>query len=165
MIKYLLAMEREAELFEKYAAGKLGGRVYVVGIGATGIDNAELIEDDVIVNVGYAGGYEIPVGTIIEPSYAMDMRRGEIVRIDSVFPVERRVCITSDTFVDKPMSNGPHLYDMELFKVASVPHKKLYSLKIISDNLCEEDCEAYNAEESWRMVVDLIERNLPEARI
>ena len=135
MVRYLIAMPREAEMFKKYSDGIPDGQIDIIGIGAENVDAAKYTEDDILVNIGYAGGYKIPVGNLIEPAYAMDIKTWKALPIDRVFYIERRMCLTSSTFVEHPMSEVPHLYDMELFKIAKLPHKRVHSIKIISDHM------------------------------
>ena len=45
---------------------------------------------------------------------------------------------------------------MELFKIRKLPHKELYCLKIVSDNLIETDCEAFRDDEAWERVRTLL---------
>lgn len=160
MIHYLIAMPREAELFEKYADGIPDGQIDILGIGAENLDESKYTEDDILVNIGYAGGYKIPVGNLIEPAYAMDVITWKALPIDRVFMIERRMCLTSPTFVEKPMSETPHLYDMELFKIAKLPHRRVHSIKIISDNLNERDCEEFNDEDAWRRTMTFVRTRL-----
>ena len=160
MIHYLLAMPREAEMFEKYSDGIPDGQIDVVGIGAVDLDESKYTEEDILVNIGYAGGYKIPVGNLIEPAYAMDIKTWKAVPIDRVFYIERRMCLTSDRFVEEPMSETPHLYDMELYKIAKLPHKRVHAIKIISDNLNEKDCEEFDGEDSWKRAMSFVRTRL-----
>ena len=191
MIHYIFAMPREAETFQSvvenivmineylysreeygYSPGEKNiprrnkiipdGNIDIIGIGAEDLDPSKYTEEDILVNIGYAGGYKIRVGSLIEPAYAMDIKTWKAAPIDRIFMIERRICLTSDRFVEKPLSDGPHLYDMELYKIAQLPHKKIHSIKIISDNLNEKDCEAFNDEASWEKVVSLLEMRLRE---
>jgi hypothetical protein len=45
---------------------------------------------------------------------------------------------------------------MELFKINKLPHKRLYALKIVSDNMNEADCEAFNDAVAWDRVRELL---------
>ena len=51
------------------------------------------------------------------------------------------------------------IYDMELFKISQLPHKKIYSLKIVSDNLNEKDCESFNDQRCWNKINKLLKEN------
>jgi hypothetical protein len=155
MIHYVFAMQREADLFWRLAEGKVPkGETDVIGINA--VDKKTYDDDAILMNVGYAGGYKVKVGSIIEPLYAVNAYTRDIKRIDSLFHVERKLCFTSDAFVTAPMVDYSVIYDMELFKIAEKPYKKLYSLKIVSDNLDETDCEKFNEADPWNRAIDLI---------
>ena len=162
MIHYLIAMPREAELFRKYFDGLPAGEIDVIGINAVDLEQVKSTEEDILVNIGYAGGYKIPVGTLVEPSFVLDVQTWEAARIDPVFLLEHRMCLTSNTFVESPIYDGPSLYDMELFKIMSLPHKRVHSIKIISDNLCEKDCEEFNSDAAWKLAAELIKLYLKE---
>ena len=146
MIRILVAMEREAEA--------LGIPCEIIGIGA--VDLPETSWDDLLVNVGYCGGYKVPVGKIIEPLITENGNTGEVGDLTPHFPCETYPCITTDSFVTEPLYEAPAIYDMELWKVAGLPHKKLYCLKIVSDNLNEADCECFNDENAWEQVRTLL---------
>ena len=130
-------------------------KVEIVGIGCT--DLPETTEDDIIVNVGYAGGYNVPVGRIIEPLYVCNYGSDELDPIDHIFPgCGRYRCYTANEFVTIPCTTTAAIYDMELAKLAKLPHKKLYALKIVSDSLNEKECEAFNSDECWAEVAELL---------
>lgn len=155
MIRIVVAMEREAKM--------LAERLPTMLIDVTGIGQVGLIppttENDVIVNVGYAGGYHVPVGRLIEPSFALDYGTGEGTSVDHIFVgCGRYRCYTANEFVTEPCTSLSSIYDMELAKLAKLPHKKLYALKIVSDSLNEQECEAFNGEERWDEVARLLKQ-------
>ena len=139
MIRILVAMEREAE--------SLGVPCEVIGIGAA--DLPETSGEDILVNIGYCGAAGLPPGSIVAPDEvrAYGDNTGKILRTH--FPCRHVTCFTAQEFVEKPCSEGASVYDMELDKVAGLPHRDLYVLKIVSDNLDEAACEAFNDEGSW----------------
>ena len=150
MVYYLFAMPREAEWLD--VENKM-----VVGINA--IEPPTTTEDDIIVNIGYCGATaDIAVGTIVEPSEAYDAKTNDRVEIDRLFGCEDIKCFTADEFVTKPIEENRNIYDMELYKLAKLPHKKIYALKIVSDNLSESDCEQYNDEASWAKIKEILEK-------
>ena len=106
--------------------------------------------------MGYCGGYGIPVGSVIEPLFAGNAETEEVDDLERHFPCETRPCFTSDSFVTAPLCHCPAIYDMELFKINKLPHRKLYVLKIVSDNLDEKDCEAFNDAPAWDRVRELL---------
>ena len=166
MIRYLFAMPREAEMFKRFADKIPEGSIEVIGINA--VDMGEYSKDDILVNVGYAGGYKVPVGELVEPVsvIAVNTEDGKAPRFygieftDRLFPLPHYTCFTCETFVEKPVYEGASIYDMELFKIAQKPHKRLYAIKIVSDSLCESECERYNGEGAWDVVAELLAKHL-----
>lgn len=152
MIRILVAMEREGEA--------LGLPFEIINIGGTSIP--PINPDDIIVNVGYCGSERIPVGMVVEPLVAVDSETGESVKLEGHFSCSHAVCITSTEFVSEPpaiasqWSRSPVIYDMELAKLARIPCKALYSLKIVSDSLNEDDCEAFSDADAWNRVREMI---------
>ena len=148
MTRILVAMEREAQA--------LGLPCELIGIGGT--DLPQTLPDDVLVNIGYCGGYKVPVGSIVEPCSAGSYRTGEIIPLARNLSLISYPCFTADTFVTEPLYVSPAIYDMELWKIQKLPHRKLYCIKIVSDNLDEAACEAYDSREAWDRVRKLLER-------
>lgn len=150
MVYYLFAMPREAEHIEV-------DNKYIIGINAVNVPNITC--EDTIVNIGYCGATkDISVGTIVEPSIVYSANTGDSVSIDKIFGCEDIKCFTADNFVTEPIEENKNVYDMELYKLAKLPHKKIYSLKIVSDNLNESDCEQYNDQEAWTKIKNILEK-------
>lgn len=149
MIYYFFAMQREADMLDV-------PNKYVIGINAT--DMPETTDEDIIINIGYCGSNDCRVGTIIEPTMAVDSKTLDAKIINAIFDCNRLSCYTADSFVTEPLTDKHCIYDMELYKIACMPHKRLYSLKIVSDNLCEADCEQYNDKNAWEEVKRILER-------
>lgn len=147
MIKFLFAMQREADMIDV-------PNKYIIGINGTNMPITT--KDDILVNLGYCGAYDVQVGNIIEPSVVFDIKTREKKHINKKFGVERVRCYTSDDFVTNPFVKFKSIYDMELYKIAQLPHKKIYSLKIVSDNLNEEDCENFNDKDCWNKVKEIL---------
>jgi hypothetical protein len=150
MVYYLFAMPREAEQIEVE-------NKYIVGINA--VDLPDITAEDTIVNIGYCGATrDISVGTIVEPSIVYSAITGESAKIDKIFGCEDIKCFTADDFVTEPIEENKNIYDMELYKLTKLPHKKIYALKIVSDNLNESDCEQYNDQEAWAKIKNILEK-------
>lgn len=149
MVYYFFAMPREADNIN-------ADNKFVIGINATDVPSTT--EDDTIVNIGYCGAYGVPVGSIIEPSEVYEIYTGNSAKVDRLFDCEDIVCFTSDEFVTEPAVNYRSIYDMELYKLAQLPHKKLHALKIVSDNLDEAACERYNDKAAWEKIQSILER-------
>lgn len=150
MIKFLFAMQREANMIDV-------PNKYIIGINGTNMP--ETTKDDVLVNLGYCGAYKVNVGEIIEPSEVFAIQGKQRRKIGHLFDVPRVRCYTSKEFVVEPIVNFESIYDMELFEITKLPHKKIYSLKIVSDNLNEQDCENFNDKECWENIRDLLEKS------
>jgi hypothetical protein len=150
MIRLLVAMEREGEA--------LAIPFEFIGIGADSVPS--IAPDDIIVNVGYCGGDGIAPGTIVEPQAVVDAETGEWLDLSlhfgNVEGVVPALCITSPTFITTPLMTGPAVYDMELAKLARIPCKALYTLKIVSDDLNEAACEAFSDADAWSKVRELL---------
>lgn len=150
MVYYLFAMPREAEQLDVE-------NKYIVGINA--VEPPVTTADDTIVNIGYCGATaDISVGTIVEPSEAYDSVTKNKVSINKLFGCEDIKCFTASEFVTEPIEESGNIYDMELYKLAQLPHKKIYALKIVSDNLNENDCEQYNDSAAWAKIKDILEK-------
>ena len=157
MIRLFIAMEREAEMLVPRLKDTLIETVDLIGIGGEEIPSTDY--NDIIVNVGYAGGYRVPVGRVVEPTFSLDYLTGGGEMVDHVFhDVDRYRCYTAREFVTKPCTTLPSIYDMELNKLIKIPHKKLFSLKIVSDRLNERECEMFDSDESWGRVVKLLKQ-------
>lgn len=147
MVKYFFAMQREADMIDV-------PNKYIIGINGT--EMPETTKEDIIVNLGYCGAYKIPVGTIIEPSIVFDFDSHKKAKINHIFNTKRARCFTSKKFVLEHIVNFESIYDMELYEISKIPHKKLFSLKIVSDNLNEHDCENFNDKECWEKVEKIL---------
>jgi len=145
-IHILVAMKREAEY--------LGLPCSVIGIGAESLPNIN--PNDVIVNIGFCGANGIKPGTIIEPSEAVSLETGERIPLNQNFDCLHTPCYTAESFVDKPLFETGCICDMELFKIARIPCRKLYVLKIVSDNLNEEECESFCGKERWAVIREML---------
>ena len=153
MIQLLVAMEREGE-----ALGALPFPFEVINITDTSIP--AISPSDIIVNVGYCGGDGIAPGTIVEPKAVVDAETGEWIDLDTHFgnveDVVPALCITSPNFITTPLMTGPAVYDMELAKLARIPCKALYTLKIVNDELNEAACESFSDGTVWSKVRELL---------
>ena len=150
MVYYFFAMPREAEQLDVE-------NKFVIGINATDVPKTTI--DDIIINIGYCGATpDIRVGTIVEPSVVCDVKSGDSRKIDKIFGCEDIKCYTSDSFVTEAIESARNIYDMELYKLAKRPHRKIYSLKIVSDNLSESDCEKYNDQAAWAEIKKILEK-------
>lgn len=129
---------------------------YLIGMNA--VSMPKTTSEDIIVNVGYCGSSHLSIGTVVEPDRAINMDTGVEYKIDQIFDKPKYTCYTSSTFVEDTDITDQCVFDMELAKIAALPHKKLYSLKIVSDNLDEAVFDAYDPDEVWVEINKLIEK-------
>lgn len=154
MVKIIVAMEREAQSL-KEAGCTLP--IYVCGIGCTDIP-ADLTEDDIIVNVGYAGSLKLPVGTICIPIAVYDKKYHLFKPVNDGIS-NGILCVTTETFIEG--GGGEYyppdtIFDMELARIVDLPPTRVISVKIVSDNCNEKACEAFNNAECWKLAWEWI---------
>lgn len=140
----LVATKDELRLAEKHLTGY---EIVHTGVGASNIINCcsklllrPEIADDKIVNLGFCGSNNIPVGSVVKVSktYRLmdnvvefdDYRNGYELSSDGV------PCYTSNCFVLKTDIEQPCAFDMELNYIAAFPLNLVGAVKIVSDNLC-----------------------------
>ena len=128
--------EKEALIPKKY-----WDRTVVTGIGIMNtimtLKNMEV--DDIVVNVGYAGAKDIPIGTICmvsecEPYQVHDLPQANAPLYEARLGLPSYVCYTATDFIEYSSKPGPFLVDMELVGhiVLKVP---TMSIKIVSDDM------------------------------
>lgn len=122
-------------------------KIVVTGNGAINVitalekylPTAQLID---VVNVGYAGSPNIPVGETILVNHVETLHdKAKFVERDLNLKTTRKGlrqvnCFTSTDFVDgdsAPRKNG--VYDMELAFIAALPWNSVTAIKKVSDNL------------------------------
>ena len=125
---------------EEYTlAKKRFKRHYIIQTGVGGINVVKKLKHLPkwlkIVNFGYAGSNNIPIGTEVkvgeckvyhpnveyeEPTYKLD---GDVI------------CYTSNDFVLSTNIKEPVVFDMELAYILALGFKNVESIKIVSDNL------------------------------
>lgn len=133
----VIATPDELPLIERFPE-YLSCPVIVTGTGAMNVIQAlrDIPRDSAIVNIGYAGSVDIPVGSVVkvgvvttyhpiapvfETSLALDFGSGNIH------------CYTSTDFVTQAKEKGC-VYDMELAFIASLGFRSLKAIKVVSDH-------------------------------
>lgn len=149
MIKIIVAMEREAQFLKEAGCNR---PIHVCGIGATDLP-ADLTSEDTILNIGFAGSVGLDVGTVCVPTGVFDQKDDWFTTLKKEIGNDSVLCVTSEKFVEG--GDGNHypkntVFDMELGRIANLPHKHLVSFKIVSDNCNEKDCEGFSGEDCWK---------------
>ena len=136
----VVATDEEYKLAKKRFKGQ---EIIKTGVGGINILNTlkEAEKWQEIVNFGYVGSNVIPIGTEVrigecrlyhpnveyeEPTYKLD---GDIT------------CYTSNDFVLETKIKEPVVFDMELAYNLALGFKNVESIKIVSDNLSQEEYE------------------------
>ena len=149
MVYIIVAMEREAESLRKAGCEKV---IHICGIGATDLPKTE--PGDVILNIGYAGSLGLKVGTVCVPTGVYDKKEDWFITLNKEIGSNSVLCVTATEFVEG--GDGNHypsntVFDMELGRIAHLPHKRLVSFKIVSDACNEKDCEAFDDDACWKL--------------
>lgn len=117
-----------------------------------------------IINVGYAGAKGIDIGKVVcvKNSHCLEFptkaNTGIINCVELSSEEEGYDCYTSFDFVEKTKIEGKALFDMELAYIARFVYCKLYSIKIVSDNLDYNTFKEFNSDKAWRQVIEKIEK-------
>ena len=159
MIKIFCAMPRE-----KKSLGMV--KTDVIGIGATKVPVTT--DNDIIINVGLCGANSLPVGSVVVPFDVLkpindyEFESGALTLYEFADNV---TCITAKDFVTEPIIKADNvIYDMELFKLTKIPHKRLYAVKIVSDNLNEKDCENFDEAIAWATAREIVRKIIKEEK-
>lgn len=137
----LVASPEEERLVKKYLPDY---PLLVMGIGASNVIHAlcELPKDTHVVNIGFAGSTDLPIGSVSLVSTTWRLKN-ELFRFEDYhhgyqLSEEGLPCYTSNSFVTSTDMQGSILFDMELNYIAAFPLKLIGAIKIVSDNLCLE---------------------------
>ena len=97
-----------------------------------------------IINFGYAGSNNIPVGTEVSVGFC-SLYHPNVKYQEKAFIVNDKKsmiwCYTSNDFVLETKEKEPCVFDMELAYILALGFKNVKSIKIVSDNLSLKDYE------------------------
>ena len=116
------------------------GKVIVTGIGIMNtIMSLKYVDEDLIVNVGYAGAKDIPIGTVCmvsecEPYQVHDLPQSNAPMYEPNINIPSYICYTATDFIEYSSKPGPFLVDMELIGHI-VTKSPVISIKIVSDDM------------------------------
>ena len=90
-----------------------------------------------IVNFGYAGSNNIPIGEEVKIGFCKHYHKTEYFEKAYILndKYSKIWCLTSDEFVEEYKYKEPVVFDMELAYILALGFKNVESIKIISDNL------------------------------
>lgn len=131
-----IASPNEIKLVEKYLSRDQYDFVIITGVGAVNVIRAldNLPRNFNVINIGYAGSVDLPIGTMAQVSQ-VSMLRTECDYIEPIAVLHGEIpCYTSSDFVVKSDKTGC-VFDMELATIAALGFASVRSIKEVSDNL------------------------------
>lgn len=96
-----------------------------------------------IINFGYVGSNNIPVGTEVNVGYC-ELYHPNVEYLEPMYIVNSNSdikCYTSNDFVLNTDIKEPCVFDMELAYIMALGFKRVKSIKIVSDNLSIKEYE------------------------
>lgn len=140
----------------------------ITGVSRNGITNSLVnhiykykvdLHDYIIINFGLVGSNKLEVSTIaiVNNSFAYHMDTtmfgdklyhgiNSPYKLDTIDTLYRVDCYTSDGFVLNTNIKEPVIFDMELNALTCFPHKRLYSIKVVSDCLNSDNYRNFKLE-------------------
>ena len=115
------------------------------------------MKKSIIINIGLVGSNNLNIGEIIEVNnsygYHFDLTpfgdklyhtKNSPYQLDSINELKKVDCYTSDGFVQQTNLKETCVFDMELNSIVLFPHKKIHSIKIVSDTLNADKYNEFN---------------------
>jgi len=169
-ILFVIAMQKEAnEIIKHYNLEKQKENFYkknnisliITDVGRNNVTIALLelskiydMKKSIIINIGLVGSNNLNIGSIIEINnsygYHFDLTpfgdklyhtTNSPYKLNTINNLKQIDCYTSDGFVQQTDIKETCVFDMELNTITLFPHKKIHSIKIVSDTL---DASKYN---------------------
>lgn len=114
-------------------------RHYIIQTGVGGINVIEKLKKLPrwlkIVNFGYVGSNNIPIGTEVKVNFSK-LYHSNVDYTEKGYLLNGEIpCYTSNDFVLKTDIKTPCVFDMELAYILALGFKNVESIKIVSDNL------------------------------
>ena len=111
----------------------------IIKTGVGGINVIETLKDikrdEKIVNFGYVGSNNIPIGTELKVGLC-ELYHPNVQYKEKTYNLGGTIkCYTSNDFVLKTKIKEPVVFDMELAYICAMGFENLESIKIVSDNL------------------------------
>ncbi len=172
-ILIVTAMPKEAnKIIEKYNLKKQKENFYqnenisliITDVGRNNVTKTLLellntynMKESIIINIGLAGSNNLNIGEIVEINnsygYHFDLTpfgdklyhtTNSPFKLDTINELKQIDCYTSDGFVQETNIKETCVFDMELNAITLFPHKKIHSIKIVSDTLSANAYKEFN---------------------
>lgn len=109
---------------------------------------ADVPRDTPIINIGYAGSNNIPVGEVCIIGECRHYHPNVDYK-ETIYELPGNcICFTSDDFVLNTDIKTPVVFDMELYAILSMGFTNVTAIKIVSDNLSLDEYESKINKES-----------------
>ena len=115
------------------------------------------MDNSIVINIGLVGSNSLNVGEVIEVNksygYHFDLTpfgdklyhtTNSPFKLDKITDLKQIDCYTSDGFVQETNIKETCVFDMELNTITLFPHKKIHSIKIVSDTLSANAYKEFN---------------------
>lgn len=152
MLHIICAEEEEAQHLDIKNA-----KIHITGVGLYNVlksPRIELKENDLVLNIGYAGSNVYKPGEVFSVSSCERLNPSKIVdeKKQFLYPFHflGAECYTADDFIESAFRELP-LVDMELYYLC-LTYPGIRAIKIISDNLNYKDYKKVKLQESWELV-------------
>ena len=119
------------------------------------------MKESIIINIGLVGSNNLNIGEIIEIDnsygYHFDLTpfgdklyhtTNSPYKLNTINELKKINCYTSDGFVQQTNIKKTCVFDMELNTITLFPHKKIHSIKIVSDTLNADKYNEFNYDEA-----------------
>lgn len=123
--------------------------------------NTHEMKDAIIINIGLVGSNNLKIGEIIQINnsygYHFDLTpfgdklyhtTNSPYKLNTINELKQIDCYTSDGFVQQTNIKETCVFDMELNTITLFPHKKIHSIKIVSDTLSASKYNEFNYDEA-----------------
>ena len=176
-ILFVIAMSKEAnKIIEHYNLKQQNKNFYknnnisliITDVGRNNITKSLLelsntynMKESIIINIGLVGSNNLNIGEIIEVNnsygYHFDLTpfgdklyhtTNSPYKLNTINELKQIDCYTSDGFVQQTSIKETCVFDMELNAITLFPHKKLHSIKIVSDTLNAEKYNEFNYDQA-----------------
>lgn len=168
----LIILAAEEAEYKKCCECFPGVRCVLMGVGAGNVIKtcSQLPAGTRVINIGYAGSNQTPIGTVVRVSESHRLMTGAYQFVDHANPLkladQGMPCYTSNSFVTESDMQESVLFDMELNYIAAFPHIELVAaIKIVSDNLSIDvfrnnalrESGILTGDDVWSQVVELFQ--------
>ncbi len=127
----------------RLAAKRFPCRIIKTGVGYGNVYRAleKVNREEPIINIGFAGSNVLPVGKVCSVGRVRNYHPGVIFDEPEYKLCGKYPCYTACDFVTETEITEPCLFDMELYAILSMRFKNVVGIKIVSDNLNQNQYE------------------------